>query len=99
MRITDEPLYEPLDMSISKWKKIEPTLIQLDNLVLSRDYISITGLIAVMKNRKPHSNDRHLHVVKYNGELWLVEGYHRFILAYIRGFKEVYARVYIKESD
>lgn len=99
MRITDEPLYEPLDMSISKWKKIEPTLIQLNDLVLSKDYISISGLLSVMRNRKPHSNDINLHVVKYENELWLVEGYHRFVLAYIRGFKEVYARVYIKESD
>jgi hypothetical protein len=99
MRFADEPEYEPLDMSISTWKKIEPVMVELDDLVLCQNHISISGLIGVLKSKKPHSNDAHLHIVKYNGELWLVNGYHRFTISYIRGYREMYARVFHKQDN
>jgi hypothetical protein len=89
--------FEPTGLTTSEWKKISPSWINIDELVLVQDVVSIKGLVNAANHGPTYSGDSVPHVVIYKGKKYLSDGYHRYCVAVIRGEPLIAARIFNKD--
>lgn len=88
--------FEPTGLSTKDWKLIKPQFVDVSELVLVQDIVSIKGLINAMRNGLTFSGDTVPHVVVYRGKKYLASGYHRYVIALVREEPLLIARVFEK---
>jgi hypothetical protein len=84
--------YEPLGMTTAKWREIEPVEVDLYSLVPSQE-----GVVDhILPANHSYCGDPVIHVVLFNGVMYISDGHNRVNEAKIRGEKTIAARLLVK---
>ncbi len=90
--------YEPLNMTTAKWHEIEPQPVKLAGLQFSQEHLTIEGMLAVARGETSFCGDQYPHLVRFGGQVWVVDGHHRIVTALVRGQVFIEARLLVKEE-
>lgn len=77
-------------MNTAKWKTIRPTSVVIAELIATQPGVLLSALI---EDTPSFSGDDVVHVVSFEGDLYLEDGHHRVVRALIAGEKSIKARV------
>lgn len=80
-------------MSTARWLRIPPRPVPLDALTATQDGVFLAPLLAAAPSSV--SGDPLVHVVVWNGRLWLSDGHHRAVRAALNGQQQIAARVLV----
>lgn len=88
--VGDHRPYPPHGMGAADWTRLPPRMLRLDQLVTTRDTLSLRDLLS------PDSTfygDIFCHVVQWQGDLYLEDGLLRALRAALSGRAVVHGRV------
>jgi hypothetical protein len=83
--------YPATGLSPAKWREVSTKYVPIGELHATRAALSIAALAP--DYREPHTADRLVHVVVWEGKLYIEEGHHRVAREALAGATHVNARV------
>lgn len=86
--------YPPTGLTTKKWAEIEPQEVKIRNLFFTQEQVGIKELIYASLGVPSYTGDPYINVVSWNGQMYLEDGHHRTVVAYIRGEKTIMARIF-----
>lgn len=87
----DRP-YPATGLTTALWREIQPVHVPITDLIATQDHLKIGALSPT--HHGSHSGDRLVHVVKWEGRLYLEDGHHRVVRERLAGADWVNARVF-----
>lgn len=95
--------YNTEGMTTEKWKRLPLVELPIDKIRVDQAYVSIHHLMDLYNGYKnsllsPVTND-FPHVVYENGEYWLEDGHHRFVLWLLGGAEFISCRLLSNEAS
>lgn len=79
-------------MTTAKWKELPGSLVLMSELIAMQDGVYLKALLDPY-HIVPFTGDPYVHVVSYDGKLYLEDGHTRVARLMLRGKKYVTARV------
>lgn len=90
--INTAPPYGDSGLSPKAWRDVLPRHVPIKDLVATQNHLTIAALHH--DHRTPHDADRFVHVVRFNGQLFIEDGHHRIVRERLAGADWINARVH-----
>jgi hypothetical protein len=90
--VAEDRPYPPSGLTTALWRDVLPRHVPIDELIATQNHLTVAALHP--GHTGSHPGDRLVHVIKWQGRLYLEDGHHRVVRERLAGAEFVNARVF-----
>lgn len=95
MRVEPGRPWPPTGLTTAAWAWVEPEVVALVHLTLTQAQVCVKTLLEIAAGvHEPHTGDEYPNVVRWDGRLYVEDGHHRILYAWLSGSRYTMARIY-----